>query len=163
VRGSKPGLSRHADAESRFNLQVRRDAGTDCWLWLGRTDADGYGTFHVLGVVVRAHRYAFQSRKGAIPEGYYVCHSCDNPTCVNPDHLFVGTAADNAKDCVSKGRHLTWHKRSATKLTPDLVRFIRSSPLTRRELAKETGVSVSMVRLVQRRLKWKSVDGGVNA
>lgn len=81
----------------------------DCWLWTAGLDKDGYGKFAIgLGghaqIHTRAHRFAYEVFVGTIPDGYVVCHRCDNPPCVRPDHLFAGTSLDNNDDKVAKGR-----------------------------------------------------------
>lgn len=81
-----------------------------CWPWSAGRDADGYGKFAIgLGGKkqqhIRAHRFAYEQFIGPIPDGMVVCHRCDNPPCVRPDHLFLGTPLDNNNDKVSKGRH----------------------------------------------------------
>ena len=77
----------------------------DCFVWKGTSSPDGYGYKRVNKKRVRLHRWAWEWANGPIPEGMHVLHKCDNPPCVNPDHLFIGTNGDNVRDCVSKGRH----------------------------------------------------------
>lgn len=82
------------------------DKSGECWLWQGRTNNDGYGRLNVSKrQQVYAHRYAYANIYGPIPDGFFVCHHCDNPRCVRPDHLFLGTNQDNVNDMVRKGRH----------------------------------------------------------
>ena len=95
--GCKEGLS----ISERIDINV--DKGSGCWLWL-LSKAFGYGNFKVNGKTKRAHRVAWEEFNGPIPEGMNVCHTCDNPSCVNPEHLFLGTQYDNLQDMKQKGR-----------------------------------------------------------
>jgi hypothetical protein len=85
----------------------------ECWEWLASTDKDGYGR---LGIgqphwrMLRANRIAYILANGYVPDELWVLHKCDNPLCVNPNHLFVGTATDNNRDTVAKGRHVNYNK-----------------------------------------------------
>lgn len=79
--------------------------GEGCWAWIGYTNGPaGYGMLCVGGRLVLAHRYSYELHNGPIGDGLFVCHSCDNPICCRPDHLFLGTCAENVRDMVSKGR-----------------------------------------------------------
>lgn len=128
------------DPLSRFMRHVHIPWVGGCWEWTGARMADGYGNFGSgNGKTVRAHRFAYEAFVGPIPEGLCVCHHCDTPLCVNPKHLFVGTRADNAHDCIRKGRHRHGERHSGAKLTPDAVRTIRSlysDPLCRPTLRR---------------------------
>lgn len=90
-----------------FNSLVLQKRKDDCWLWIGprcKGPSLIYGHFHIRDRSLKAHRVAYILENGKIPKGLYVLHSCDNPLCVNPSHLFLGTHSDNIKDCVMKGR-----------------------------------------------------------
>lgn len=88
--------------QSRFWAKVEKSSG--CWTWTGGKLSSGYGRIRMNMKRVRAHRAAWRIAKGEIPTGMSVLHKCDNPACVNPDHLFLGTQQDNLKDMCAKGR-----------------------------------------------------------
>lgn len=90
--------------EVRFWERVK-SSRDGCWLWIGRRDANGYGRIKVRQVLTWAHRISWWIHAGVPANAMCVCHKCDNPQCVRPDHLFLGTHRDNALDCVAKGRH----------------------------------------------------------
>lgn len=87
----------------RFWSKVER--GPQCWIWQAACSPSGYGKFWVSGHEVRAHRFVWELMHGPIPEGLMVCHHCDTPPCVRPDHLFLGTGSDNMRDMARKRRH----------------------------------------------------------
>lgn len=84
-----------------------RVTDTGCWEWVGGRTVDGYGVAKRRGRQAGAHRWSYEAFVGPIPAGMYVCHSCDNPPCVNPDHLWLGTPTDNVQDALRKGRRIT--------------------------------------------------------
>jgi hypothetical protein len=135
---------------------------THCKQCQGYKNRDGYGVVRRNGRLYLAHRLAWEDVFGIIPEGMCVCHKCDNPACINVDHLFLGTQKDNMLDSVNKGRctillGLKGEKHPRAKLTEAAVRFIRSSDLTRRALARMFGVAKSQIDFVVHRRTWAHV------
>lgn len=101
--------ARHADPDARFWERVDTSAGPEgCWPWTGSTQGKGHGQVYRgpcrKSAPHKAHRVAWELTHGPIPAGLFVCHHCDNPPCCNPAHLYVGTAADNARDMFARGR-----------------------------------------------------------
>jgi len=92
--------------ERFWTLVKKSDNPNDCWEWQGGKDKDGYGRYNMKPTRYGAHRLSYMWTKGPIPPGMVVCHSCDNPGCVNPDHLWVGTQQDNVKDMDQKNRRV---------------------------------------------------------
>lgn len=104
--GNLVGKFPQGSAEERFWRYV--DKTDECWTWTGGRINGGYGCFSVDGETnVAAHRFSYQLHNGEIPAGLVVCHRCDNPPCVRPDHLFLGTQLDNVRDMFSKGRSVS--------------------------------------------------------
>lgn len=123
-----------------------------CWVWELGKDKDGYGMTTICGEN-KAHRASFRLFRGEIPEGFLVCHTCDNPSCVNPAHLFLGTHQENMNDMKEKGR-----RNGYQKLSLNQVLAIRASKLPRSYLAKRYGVSVPSIRNIQVNKTWKGVQ-----
>lgn len=144
----------------RFMARVRKSAG--CWIWRGARDAAGYGVVRVDGKSRRAHRVSWELHRGPIPDGMLVCHRCDNPPCVNPDHLFVGTHGDNQADKVAKGRQARGSSMPNAVLTEPMVAEIRSllsdGELTQQEIAHRFGVSFGAVFSIAHGRGWRHVD-----
>jgi hypothetical protein len=137
----------------RFWSKVDRSGGPDaCWIWTATPDTCGYGRLNVAGNWIGAHRLSWTINRGAIPDGLFVCHDCpdgDNPACVNPSHLFLGTVHENNADRDTKGRLFgkdrSGERNGRARLTRHDVEIIRSRRVergvTRGELAMEFGVS----------------------
>jgi DNA-binding XRE family transcriptional regulator len=118
-----------------------------CWNWTA-SKKDGYGQMWVKGKKWASHRFSYFLHHGEIPENLLVCHRCDNPACVNPDHLFAGTNSDNMRDKVTKGR-------SPTKLSKEDVIAIRAAKgATQLQLAEKYGVSGPTICRIRTRQDW---------
>jgi len=149
---------------ARFWSKVIKE--DNCWLWTGSKTLAGYGTI-IAGtartgdkteVSIYAHRASWEIANGrAIPSGMIICHTCDNPPCVNPDHLFLGTHADNIRDKTAKGRTPKGEYHHAAKLSDNDIRAIRESPLSQLELSSEYEISQSNVSLIKAGKRWKHV------
>lgn len=147
-----------ADIAERFARNFAK--GADCWLWSGTLDRDGYGRFGLNNRQPAAHRISWQLHKGEIPAGLNVCHHCDTPACVNPDHLFLGTQKDNLSDCARKGRTALGEKQGRSKLrVPDVLEIRRMGAvgIPQRTIASQFNVSQSSVSDIVSRRKWPHV------
>ena len=148
----------------RFHRKYTINEQNGCWEWTAKRIPKGYGYFDEKR---SAHRLSFAHFKGPILEGLHVLHRCDNRRCVNPEHLFAGTAADNIDDCLKKGRfvHVRHHGEShgEAKLTAEAVLDIRAHYVrgkTRQvDFAKKYGVSQVLVGLVLSGKAWKHLRG----
>ena len=121
-----------------------------CWLWQGTTNSYGYGIFLLQGEKsVRAHRYSYELHKGEIQEGMVVMHSCDNPLCVNPDHLSIGTRLDNNRDAVKKCRNAYGEKNGHSRLTSIQINEILIDTRKQYLIAKDYGVTQSHISRIK--------------
>jgi hypothetical protein len=133
-----------------------------CWEWQGNRHPFGYGLFMLRqGYPASAHRFAWELHNGPIPAGMQVCHRCDNPSCCNPDHLFLGAPRDNSADMATKGRAARGERNSGAKLTAEAVRAARArhaaGGITQKDLAVEIGLSHSATNAIICRRTWKHV------
>jgi hypothetical protein len=152
---------RSKSPQQRFWEKVEKSP-SGCWVWTARRSRSGYGEFRY-GTTVRAHRFSWLIANGSIPDGMFVCHRCDTPACVNPAHLFLGTADDNNKDRDRKGRAVFARGESngATYLTWDQVRGIRARYSEIRNAAaisRELGVAYKTVVNIVRRHTWNESE-----
>lgn len=150
------------------------EPNSGCWLWCGRSRTNGYGMYRGMA----AHREAYRRAFGPIPAGMVVRHRCDTPACVNPNHLLIGTQADNLRDIVARRRHWgqknpdaasAWGKKygsrvgppgtanPSAKLTDAAVLDIRNARESAMSLAKLYGVGVATINRIRRRAAWKHI------
>lgn len=138
--------------------KIDRRGERDCWPWNGQRDTDGYGIFSYRQIAWKAHRAAYELiKRRKIPVGKIVRHSCDNPPCCNPEHLLVGTYADNNKDKCDRGRqrHLSGDSCPWKKVTSEDVKIIRASKEGLTRLAARFGISKSHAWSIRTRKCWK--------
>lgn len=136
-----------------------------CWEWIGSRDVLGYGHPSFQGKQIGAHRASYLVHHGAIPNGLFVCHRCDNPSCVNPNHLFLGTQRENMIDCRDKKRlrgfvenPVRGEATKHNKLTEIQVREILTSAELGQTLARRFGVADATISRVRNRVNWKHVS-----
>ena len=134
-----------------------------CWEWSRSHNGQGYGTLRIEGKTVYAHRLSFELAGGVIPAGLDVLHSCDNPRCINPEHLSAGTRSQNMADCHARGRsriptpRMKGESNGSAKLTKSKVAVIReglASGVSQWQMAKRFGVSQSLISKINKEVIW---------
>ena len=161
-RGPKP-----TDEVARFWSKVEKTDG--CWLWTGVVDKKGYGLFMRTrpnpSRRVFAHRFAYYLTYGSVSSEFHVCHRCDNPRCVNPAHLFVGTAMDNHEDSKRKGRQAQGERCPQARFTESQVIAMReryrAGGISLTELGREYDADFRTIWLIVRGVTWKHVPGAL--
>lgn len=175
MRGKAQRISRlcfscqETEARKRFWKKVDKESSIHgCWLWTA-SKWQGYGLFSYQGHCVSAHRLAWEWEKGPIPEGMHLCHNCpggDNPSCVNPEHHFLGTCADNIHDAMKKGISFVRHSNYPQGETHHMVTHSKeqvmairalAGTMKQRSIAKATGTTEFYVSLVLRRKIWAHI------
>lgn len=152
------------DMKTHFENKFKKIPG-HCWVWEGAKDKHGYGnfSFHINSSPkkykkYRASVFSYETYIGVIPKGMLVCHSCDNTSCVNPDHLFIGTPQDNMTDMVNKERCLYGHRNHKAKLTPEQVLDIRErlsgGKRIMAQIAREYKVHYTTIKSLKYRKTW---------
>lgn len=151
----------------RFYTHVAVASSDKCWPWIGCRNRSGYGEYWHDGRHIKAHRFAFWFSTGTWPGDLLVCHSCDNPSCVNPAHLWLGTHGDNLQDAYEKGRiHVRAGERNGennglAKLTNDQVLDMRkryaAGRITQKQLAAEYGITQATFSCVVNRKTWTHI------
>lgn len=176
----------------RFWKKVNIRSSDECWEWMASCNKKGYGRVKAFGTMTLAHRVSFFISNGYLTDGLFVCHTCDNPSCCNPIHLWEGTNDDNMQDCIAKGRHISQNpssvsgenhfynrkpelrpkgeKNSRAKLKDadviEIIRMTREGIIPRNQIALMYGVSKGVIGKIAARLSWKHLtcpkQGGHN-
>jgi len=150
----------HSTAQEKLDFygwDVREDG---CWIWRGPLKGE-YGVVSVKGKQFAAHRLSYERKHGPIPAGLVGCHTCDNPPCINPDHLFAGTQSENMADMMAKGRNTYGSRQHASKLTDAAVRGIRQARAAGADvidIAESYGIHKRQVYKIINREQWKHVQ-----
>jgi hypothetical protein len=134
-----------------------------CWIWNAYKDDDGYGKFSILGKTRKAHQFSYEYYHGPIPFGMCVCHTCDNRSCVNPNHLFLGTQQDNTKDRNSKNRQIKGSNHPHANLTEQLIwemlNLIYSGELNSvKEISNKYNISNTNVYRILSKKAWNHIS-----
>jgi len=148
----------------RFWSKVQKKGPDECWPWMGGLNPLGYGIFMgSRGSTQLAHRWSYMlaTQDFSLQPEIFVCHSCDNPQCVNPAHLWLGDARDNVLDMLAKGRQrpgiLRGEQSKKSDLTEKDIKSIRASSASHANLAREYGVSATAIAAIRSRKTWKHV------
>ena len=148
------------DFIARFEAKINKADG--CWEWTASCAGKGYGQMKLPRQRKQeySHRLAYMIYKGEIPQGIQICHTCDNPKCCNPDHLFLGTSQDNHDDMAKKNRSTHGEKNPAAKLTENDVREISAclaAGMSQSKIARAFGVHQVTISKINRGLRWSRV------
>lgn len=149
------------DDRIRFEKRFIPEPNSGCWLWTGAVTSTGRGSFKIQGKDKPAHRVSWMLYRGELPDNLDVCHHCDNGQCVNPDHLFVGTAKDNVADMIRKGRRRLdtclprGEAHHYTKLTERQVRAILVDRRSQQQIANDYGCTQSHIGYIKRGKTWR--------
>lgn len=146
-----------SESTKRRLYEKLEESEAGCWEFMGARDSKGYGRIWHINEVIMAHRASWMVHRGPIPIGIFVLHDCDNPSCFNPAHLFLGTADDNTKDMMNKGRHKIVRNPI---LNADQVIEIRNSldeGIGRIELAIKFSVSLGAIDAIKHRRNWRHI------
>lgn len=154
-----PSKGQFKPIKDSFHSRYVKDAVSGCWNWLGYTTSDGHGTAHHEGKGWMAHRLSWYLHRGPFDLSLKICHRCDNPKCVNPNHLFIGTHQDNQYDKISKGRQAKGSGHGRAKLTEQDVRRIRTEKcgILPSALAREYKITLRAMINVINGITWKHI------
>ena len=141
--------------EQKLTQRTSVDQNTNCHVWTGHKDKDGYGRLVLQGKTWLAHRLSYFHRVGDIGT-LQVLHSCDNPSCINPEHLRLGTVIDNMRDKQERNR-VKGERHPRAKLTDEDILAIRASPLSQCQLARDLGLNQSFIGKIRNRVNWTHI------
>jgi len=144
--------------KDRFLDKVHPEPMSGCWLWGAAADENGYGRINVDGRISLSHRVSYSLFCGAVADNDCVLHKCDNPSCVNPEHLWLGDRKDNADDMHAKNRHIYGERHVHHKLKECDAVQIKDSNETLAVLADRFGVSISLVSAIRNGRRWKHLS-----
>jgi len=134
------------------------EPNSGCWLWIGGCTDRGYGNMRFDGKNLGAHRMSWKRHNGPIPPGGVICHRCDTPSCINPDHLFLGIQADNIKDAAAKGRMPRGEKSWNAVLTEPQIINTLADNRTAPEIARDHGAAPTTIYAVKSGRTWKHLQ-----
>jgi hypothetical protein len=156
--GSELRRRKNLPLADRFWFSVQKSEG--CWRWTGSGNGHGYGQITDAGKMMATHRLSWEMHNGPIADGLCVLHHCDNPACVRPDHLFLGTRKDNAIDMVGKGRQLRGQANAMSKLEAGDIPLIRRAVaigFRQKDVAAAYGVDHRTVSQIARGIRWRHI------
>jgi len=155
------GSAKHPPLSQRLAEHTNVAGPDDCWPWTGHRTQAGYGSFSFHGRAVYAHRAAYELYNAPLSKGLVVCHRCDNPSCVNPAHLFAGTQKENLHDMIRKGRTKLKPRRGmqhgCAKLSDAEAIAIRNASGKQRDIANQFGVSQATVSDIKLGKLWRHI------
>jgi len=142
--------------KERLIRYTQIDSNTGCWNWSGYRDRDGYGNINIGRSPHQAHRVSYSEYKGSFDESLQVRHICDNPSCINPEHLELGTHRDNMRDKKIRDR-VKGERHPKAKLTEKDVLAIRMSTVSQSQLARDLGLNQSFIGKIRNRVNWTHI------
>ena len=159
ARAKEAAMKHGLSTAERLEWYSHPEPNSGCILWHGHYDWGGYARINLPvpggNHVYKAHRVAWQVKNGPIPAGMHLCHKCDNRGCINPDHLFLGSNAENMADKVAKGRQARGEKMRVNKLTASQVMEIYNMEGSTRQIAAKVGIGKSQVHLIKSGQGWR--------
>lgn len=153
-------MNKHLRARKFLDYAIP-EPNSGCWLWTGHLGSDGYPRLFWDRHHQRGNRISYEMHKGPIPAGLFVCHKCDTPSCVNPDHLFLGTSEDNFADMRRKKRNPRGTASGSAKLTDQQVLEIRLDNRTVTEISADYAVTAVLIGKIKRREIWQHLAGDI--